>query len=79
MLVSHEPGELDALDLIEGEFLLLSEETHRRADLLAYWDSNAVADGAENYIKKIKTVTKKEVVSAGKKFFTKNYALAVIE
>jgi predicted Zn-dependent peptidase len=69
----------EAKTFIEGEYLLTSEDSQKRADMLSYWDSVGVPEGAKDYLKNIRKVTKKDVVSISKKYFTKNYALAIIE
>jgi predicted Zn-dependent peptidase len=70
---------IEAKTFIEGEYLLTSEDSQKRADMLSYWDSVGVPDGAITYLKNIKKVTKKDIIAISKKYFTKNYALAIIE
>ncbi|MBN2458615.1 insulinase family protein [Candidatus Woesearchaeota archaeon] len=69
----------EAKQYIEGEFILMSEDTQKRAELMSYWDSNADADDIKTYIKKIRSVTKRQLISTAKRWLDENYTLTVIE
>jgi predicted Zn-dependent peptidase len=69
----------EAKDFIEGSFLLQNEDTHDLADQAAYWSLVGDSKGITSYIKNIKSVTKKDILTVAKKYFTKNYTLAILE
>lgn len=69
----------EAKDYLEGSFRLQNEDTHNIADQAAYWALIGDPKGLDNYIKNIKSVTKQDIRRVIKKYFTKNYTLAVLE
>lgn len=69
----------EAKDHIEGSFKLQNEDTHNLADQAAFWALMGNAEGLNNYIKKIRSITKKDIQRVIKTYFTKNYTLAVLE
>jgi predicted Zn-dependent peptidase len=69
----------EAKDYIEGSFLLQNEDTHDSADQAAYWALVGAPQGYREYIKNIKSVKKEDITRVAKKYFTKNYTLAVLE
>jgi predicted Zn-dependent peptidase len=69
----------EAKDYIEGSFLLQNEDTHDLADQAAFWSLVGNSSGINSYIKNIKSVKKEDILKVAKKYFTKNYTLAVLE
>ncbi|MFH1642988.1 MAG: pitrilysin family protein [Nanoarchaeota archaeon] len=69
----------DAVGYLEGQFILDNEDTHDRADELGFWASIQDAKLYSDYLRKIRTITKKDIVRVSKKYLTHNYTLAVIE
>jgi len=69
----------DAKNYIEGQFYMDNEDNFRNADKLGYWEMIKEAKLAENYVKAIRKLTKKDITNAVNKFLNKNYTLAVIE
>src|SRR3989338_7913528 len=69
----------DAKGFIEGQYILDNEDTREFADEYAYWQQVKDAGLAKDYIKNIRKVTKNDIITAAKKYLTKNYALAVVE
>lgn len=69
----------EAKDFIEGSFLLQNEDTHDLADQAAFWSLVGYSNGINSYIKNIKSVKKEDIIGVAKKYFTKNYTLAVLE
>lgn len=69
----------EAKEFIEGDYLLENEETEKAADNAAIWEQLTKAKDFSNYVKKIKRIRKSDVKRVAKKYFTKNYCLAVVE
>lgn len=69
----------DAKNYLEGNYALENEDTQTLAEELNYWQMIKDASLLHDYIKNIKKVTKKDIIKAAKKYFTKNYALAIIQ
>lgn len=69
----------EAKDYLEGNFLLENEDTQKTADNLVNWEQLTKGEDFFNYLKKIKKVTRQDIKEVVKKYFTKNYCLAVIE
>ena len=69
----------DAKGYLEGQRILGNEDTHEQADMLNFWELVKDASLSKTYVKKIKKITKKEILRVAKKYFTKNYALAIIQ
>ena len=69
----------DAKGFLEGQYILDNEDTRELADEYAYWQQVKDAGLAKDYIKNIRKVTKNDIITAAKKYLTKNYALAVVE
>jgi predicted Zn-dependent peptidase len=68
----------DAKTFIEGNYLLQNENTEEHADELCYWEYIGDAKKADAYIKSIKKVTFADAVAVQKKYFSGNYAVAVV-
>ena len=69
----------EAKDYIEGNYLLENEETQKAADNLVNWEQLTKAEDFSDYTKKIKKVSKADIIKVMGKYFTKNYCLAIIE
>ena len=69
----------DAKSFLEGKHLLDNEDSHDLADELGFWESVGDAKLANNYIKEIMKVTKKDINKVVDKYFTENYTLTVIQ
>ncbi|MBW2992748.1 insulinase family protein [Candidatus Woesearchaeota archaeon] len=69
----------EAKDYIEGSFRLQNEDTHNLADQAAFWALMGNPEGLNTYIKNIKKVTKADIQKVIKKYFTRNYTIAVLE
>lgn len=69
----------EAKDYLEGEFYLQNEDNYQYADQLGFWELVGDSKLMDEYIKKIKKVTKKDIIRVVNKYLGKNYALAVIE
>jgi predicted Zn-dependent peptidase len=70
---------VEAKQFIEGDFLLDNEDSQSLANTLGGWEFASKAEDCDNYIDKIKKVTKKDIVRVVDKYLTKNYSLAIIE
>jgi len=68
----------DAKNFLEGEFLIENEDNQRLADTLAFWENAGNVYLVNSYLKNIRRVTAKDVAGVVKRYFTKNYALAVV-
>jgi predicted Zn-dependent peptidase len=68
----------DAKKFIEGNYYLENEENHSMADNLASWELVGDLAGAEEYIKRIKKVTKQDIKRVIEKYM-KNYVYVGIE
>lgn len=68
----------DAKKFIEGNYYLENEDNHSMADNLAGWESVGDLAGAEEYIKRIKKVTKQDIKRVVEKYM-KNYVYVGIE
>ncbi|MBD3164932.1 hypothetical protein GF323_07070 [Candidatus Woesearchaeota archaeon] len=69
----------ESIGYVEGKYILDNEDTQERADILNYWEMVQSADLERGYLKKIKKVTKSDILRAARKYLTKNYTMAVIE
>ncbi len=68
----------DAKGFLEGQYILEKEDTKEQADLLNFWELAKDVSLAKNYINKIKKINKKEILKVARRYFTKNYSMAVI-
>ena len=68
----------DAKSYIEGNYILKEEDNKIRADNNSFWEL-VKEKGGKDYIKKIKKVSKKDILRAAGKYFKDNYSLVVIE
>lgn len=68
----------DAKKYIEGNYYLENEDNHSMADNLASWELVGNLEGAEEYVKKIKKVKKKDIKRAAQKYL-KNHVYVGIE
>lgn len=64
---------------IEGDFALENEDTQKRAAFLGFLELADKAESINTYIKKINSVTLKEIKQLAKKTFTNNYTLTILE
>ena len=69
----------EAKGFIDGKYILNSEDTEYKADKLSFWEQIKDADFEKEYLKKIKKVTKKDILRVAKKYLGKNYCMSVIE
>jgi predicted Zn-dependent peptidase len=68
----------DAKRFIEGNYYLENEDNHSMADNLASWEMIGDLQGAEEYVKRIKKVTKQDIKRVIEKYM-KNYVYVGIE
>jgi len=68
----------DAKDHLIGRDILDTEDSQKRADDLAFWESISDASLADMYTKKIKMVTKKDIIRVRNKFLNRNFTMVVI-
>jgi zinc protease len=66
-----------AKDHLVGRSLLENEDSHRRADDLAFWESIKDVKLADSYCRSIMQVTKKDIIHVRDSYF-KNHTLVVI-
>jgi len=64
--------------MIEGILLLKSEDTKDLAISLGRWEFFKDAKDFYDYVKKIKKITKKEILQVAKKYLNKNYTEVLI-
>jgi predicted Zn-dependent peptidase len=69
---------VDAKEHLIGRDILDLEDSHKRADELAFWESLGDARLADRYTKEVKKVTKKDIIRVRNRFFDKNYTMVVI-
>ncbi len=69
----------EAQTFLEGDFLLEHEDTQKLADQVAFWEQVKHADLYHNYVKKINAVSAQDVRRIARKYFSKPYAMAMIE
>ena len=69
----------EAKDYLEGSFSLDNEDTLKQADLQAYWEMMGRGELAEEYINKIKAVSRKDVREAVRKYLSANQCVVVLE
>ncbi len=69
----------EAKDYLEGSFSLDNEDTLKQADLQAYWEMMGEGKLAEEYVKRIKAVSRKDVREAVKKYLSVNPCVVVLE
>lgn len=70
---------IEAKDYIEGSHKLHMEDTFRQADDIGYWALIGKPQNTQTYISTIRKITIDEVKKVAKKYFTKNYTLAIIK
>jgi len=63
---------------LEGSYLLETEDNQKLADALVFWEQIEDAKKIEEFVKKIKKVTTKDIKRVVNKYFN-NYCLAVVE
>ncbi|MFH1211193.1 MAG: pitrilysin family protein [archaeon] len=68
----------DAKKFIEGNYYLENEDNHSMADNLASWELVGDLEGAEEYVKRTKKVTKQDIKRVIEKYM-KNYVYVGIE
>ena len=69
----------EAKDYIEGNFSLENEDTKDLSDQAAFWALMGDPEGINSYIRKIRSITKKDIQKAIKRYFTENYTLTILE
>jgi predicted Zn-dependent peptidase len=69
----------EAKGFVEGKYLLDNEDTRSLADELAFWELIRKAELAKDYPNRVNRVTKKDIARITRKYFTKNYTMAIIE
>lgn len=68
----------EAKNYIEGSYLLEVEDTQKLADHLCFWEQVGEAKEIENFVKRIKKVSREEIKKAVEKYF-RHYCLVIIE
>jgi predicted Zn-dependent peptidase len=68
----------EAKNYLEGEFLIEMEDNRKYADALAFWDFCGLGINLEDYIKRIRFVSRKDVSRVAKKYFSPRPAIAII-
>ena len=68
-----------AIGYVEGRYILDNEDTHDKADELSGWEVISNVALANNYLKKIRKVSKLDILRVTKKYLKKKYAMATIE
>jgi predicted Zn-dependent peptidase len=68
----------EAKNYLEGEFVIEMEDNRKYADALAFWDYCCLNINLDDYLKHIRSVTKKDVVRVAKRYFSANPATAII-
>lgn len=68
----------EAKTYLTGSSYLQTEDSHGRADQLAFWETISKAEDADSYVSKVKKISISDVTRVAKKYFTKNYSLAVV-
>ena len=68
----------DAKNMLEGVKLLKNEDTRELAVSLGFWEYYNKAEDYYTYIKKIRKVTKKDILRIQKKYFNGKYTEALI-
>ncbi|UCD04004.1 MAG: insulinase family protein [Candidatus Woesearchaeota archaeon] len=69
----------ESKDFIEGNFYLVIENTEHLADIIGFWEQTSKSEDLNDYVKKIKKVSLDDVKKAVKEYFSKPYAIAIIE
>jgi predicted Zn-dependent peptidase len=69
----------EAKNFVEGEFLMAIEDNRAHADALAAWDLSGMRAGLEDYTNQVRRVRRQDVARIAKKYFTGEFAIAVIE
>ena len=69
----------EAKEYIEGNFLLTNEDNQKLADTVCYAESVGDSHFINNYLTKIKRVTKMDILRVHQKYFTKPYCQTVLE
>ena len=69
----------DAKTFLEGEFLLSIEDNSTYCDTLTEWEAENNIKNLQNFLKKVKKVTTKDIARVAKKYFTKEFCLVGIE
>lgn len=68
----------EAKTFLEGSITLEMEDNRDRADALCTWERMVSAEKAQEYLKRIKKITRDEVLRVQRKYFGGHYAVAVI-
>ena len=66
-----------AKQYVEGQTLLEIENTSRHADILSYWTRVSGKDMTSEYLKKVFSVTTKEIADISKKYFEKMTTITI--
>ncbi len=69
----------DAINYIEGNYLIENEENKNMADMLSFWELIGDSNLTKTYIKEIKKITEKDIKNISKKYLNRNYTLTIIE
>jgi predicted Zn-dependent peptidase len=70
---------VEAKQFLEGEFVLDKENSQSLAAEMGQWELVSNAEDGLNYVKKIKKVTKKDIIRVVNKYLNDKYSLAVIK
>jgi predicted Zn-dependent peptidase len=69
----------DSKTFVEGSYALALDDTQRLADEMVYWEQVGDARLIDQYVKKIRAITVKDVQLVAKKYFRKPHVVAMIE
>ena len=69
---------VDAKTFLEGNFTLEQENPEERADEMCFMEYVSGAEKINEYVRKIKSVSHKEVLRVKKKYLSKPYAVVVV-
>lgn len=69
----------EAKSYIEGSYTLQTEDTFKMADELSFWEFIEDANMAEQYVDKIKKVTKEDIARVSEKYLNDKFTRVVIE
>jgi predicted Zn-dependent peptidase len=69
---------INAKQYIEGKLLLESEDTRHLAERIAFWQLIQGKEYSDEYLEKIKKVTKQDIVRVAKKYFIDNMTISEI-
>lgn len=69
----------ESKNFIEGNFYLTIENTEHFSDILGFWEQTSNSEELKEYIKRIKKVSIKDIKKTVFKYFSKPYAIVILE